>query len=46
MAGVALWGLHMGMTQGLLAALVTSEPPHGATISCVKSWKIVAWRRK
>ncbi len=27
MAGVALWGLHMGMTQGLLAALVSDEAP-------------------
>jgi MFS family permease len=27
MAGVALWGLHMGMTQGLLAALVADAAP-------------------
>jgi len=27
MAGVALWGLHMGMTQGLLAALVAETAP-------------------
>ncbi len=27
MCGVALWGLHMGMTQGLLAALVADEAP-------------------
>jgi MFS family permease len=27
MASVALWGLHMGMTQGLLAALVADEAP-------------------
>jgi MFS family permease len=27
MAGVALWGLHMGMTQGLLAALIADEAP-------------------
>jgi MFS family permease len=27
MTGVALWGLHMGMTQGLLAALVANEAP-------------------
>jgi MFS family permease len=27
MVGVALWGLHMGMTQGLLAALVANEAP-------------------
>ncbi|MEN3353303.1 MAG: hypothetical protein V7640_1461 [Betaproteobacteria bacterium] len=27
--GVALWGLHMGMTQGVLAAMVAgSSPPH------------------
>ena len=26
-AGAALWGLHMGLTQGLLAALVASEAP-------------------
>ncbi len=25
--GVALWGLHMGMTQGLLAALIADEAP-------------------
>ena len=25
--GVALWGLHMGLTQGLLAALVTEAVP-------------------
>ncbi len=25
--GIALWGLHMGMTQGLLAALVTDTAP-------------------
>jgi MFS family permease len=29
MCGVAVWGLHMGMTQGLLSALVAGEaPPH------------------
>ncbi len=27
MAGVALWGLHLGMTQGLLAALVADTAP-------------------
>ncbi|HVZ50661.1 MAG TPA: MFS transporter [Pseudolabrys sp.] len=27
MAGVALWGLHMGLTQGLLAALVADTAP-------------------
>ncbi|WP_338402014.1 MFS transporter [Paragemmobacter straminiformis] len=27
MAGVALWGLHMGMTQGLLAAMVAATAP-------------------
>ncbi len=27
MAGVALWGLHMGMTQGLLASLVADAAP-------------------
>jgi len=27
MSGVALWGLHMGMTQGLLAALVADTAP-------------------
>ena len=27
MVGVALWGLHMGMTQGLLAALVADTAP-------------------
>jgi MFS family permease len=27
MAGVVLWGLHMGMTQGLFAALVTDTAP-------------------
>jgi MFS family permease len=27
MAGVALWGLHMGLTQGLLAAMVTDTAP-------------------
>jgi MFS family permease len=26
-AGVALWGLHMGMTQGLLSALIADEAP-------------------
>jgi MFS family permease len=26
-AGVALWGLHMGMTQGLLAAMVADTAP-------------------
>ena len=28
-AGVALWGLHMGLTQGLLAALVAKAAPAG-----------------
>jgi MFS family permease len=28
-AGVALWGLHMGMTQGLLAAMVADSAPTG-----------------
>ncbi len=27
MAGAALWGLHMGLTQGLLAALVAAAAP-------------------
>ena len=27
MAGVALWGLHMGLTQGLLAAMVAAAAP-------------------
>ena len=27
MVGVALWGLHMGLTQGLLSALVADEAP-------------------
>ena len=27
LAGVALWGLHMGLTQGLLAALVAAAAP-------------------
>ena len=26
--GVGLWGLHMGFTQGLLAAMVTDTAPH------------------
>ena len=30
MAGVALWGLHMGMTQGLLAALVADTAPEAS----------------
>jgi MFS family permease len=29
MLGVGLWGLHMGMTQGLLAALVAQTAPRG-----------------
>lgn len=29
LAGVALWGVHMGMTQGLLAALVADAAPAG-----------------
>jgi MFS family permease len=27
MAGVALWGLHMGLTQGLLSAMVAAAAP-------------------
>ncbi|MDH4052461.1 MAG: MFS transporter, partial [Rubrivivax sp.] len=27
LAGVALWGVHMGMTQGLLAAMVADTAP-------------------
>ena len=27
LAGAALWGLHMGLTQGLLAALVAAAAP-------------------
>ena len=27
LAGVALWGVHMGMTQGLLAAMVAAQAP-------------------
>ena len=27
LAGVTLWGIHMGMTQGLLAAMVTDQAP-------------------
>ena len=27
MVGVALWGLHMGLTQGLLSALVADTAP-------------------
>ena len=30
LAGVALWGLHMGMTQGLLVALVAETAPEAA----------------
>lgn len=30
MAGVAFWGLHMGMTQGLLATLVAERAPEAA----------------
>ena len=26
-AGIALWGLHMGLTQGVLAALVAASAP-------------------
>ena len=29
MVGVALWGLHMGLTQGLLATMVTDTAPPG-----------------
>jgi hypothetical protein len=29
-AGVALWGLHLGLTQGLLSALVADAAPAGA----------------
>jgi MFS family permease len=29
LAGVALWGIHMGMTQGLLAAMVADTAPEG-----------------
>jgi MFS family permease len=29
LAGVALWGIHMGMTQGLLAAMVADTAPAG-----------------
>ena len=29
MTGIALWGLHMGLTQGLLAALVAATAPEG-----------------
>ena len=28
-AGVALWGIHMGMTQGLLATMVADTAPAG-----------------
>ena len=27
LAGVALWGIHMGMTQGLLAAMIADTAP-------------------
>jgi MFS family permease len=27
LAGIALWGIHMGMTQGLLAAMVANSAP-------------------
>lgn len=27
LTGIALWGIHMGMTQGLLAALIAAEAP-------------------
>jgi MFS family permease len=33
MIGVAVWGLHMGMTQGLLAALVADEAPQALRAS-------------
>ena len=29
LAGVALWGIHMGMTQGLLATMVADTAPAG-----------------
>ena len=37
LAGVALWGLHMGMTQGLLARMVTDAAPadlRGTAFGC------------
>ena len=45
LAGAALWGLHMGLTQGLLAALVAAAAPCGFARErlSVSSILSVAW---
>ncbi len=42
MAAIALWGLHMGMTQGLLAALVTDTAPARARGSAFGLFHLVS----
>jgi len=39
-AGIALWGLHMGLTQGILASMVTDTAPaeHRSRASVMAGW--------
>ena len=41
LAGVALWGVHMGMTQGLLAALVADAAPAGLRVTAFGLFNLV-----
>jgi MFS family permease len=42
MIGVAVWGLHMGMTQGLLAALVADEAPQSLRATAFGAFNFVS----
>ena len=42
MVGVAVWGLHMGMTQGLLAALVADEAPQNLRATAFGAFNFVS----
>jgi MFS family permease len=42
MIGVAVWGLHMGMTQGLLAAFVADEAPQSLRATAFGAFNFVS----
>jgi len=42
LSGVALWGLHMGMTQGLLASMIATEAPQHLRGTCFGVYNLIS----
>lgn len=42
LVGVALWGIHMGITQGLLATMIANAVPHGFTRYRLRLFNLVS----